>query len=77
MQCNTKVDLLQRHTETICRYLHAQLHHKKIQKYQHEISKRPQHSPYPSAPKKYRTEAQELIKLDDSKTTGPKRINRV
>ena len=49
---------------------------KKLQKYQHEISKRPQHSPYPSALNKYGTSAQELIKPYDSNPADPKGINR-
>ena len=48
-----------------------------LQKYQHEISKRPQHSPYPSSPKKYGTTSQESIKPHESKPSGPKGINRV
>ena len=48
-----------------------------MQKYQHEISKRPQHAPYPSAPKKYGAAAQETIKIDDSKPAGPEVINCV
>ena len=40
---------------------------KQLQKYQQEISKRPQHSPYPSAPKKDRSVVQEQIKPDESK----------
>ena len=48
-----------------------------LQKYQHEISKLPQHAPYPSAPEKYGTPAQEPIELDDPKPTLPKGINHV
>ena len=47
----------------------------KLQKSQHYISKRPQHSPYPSAPNKYVTVAQEPIKPYESKPAGPKGIN--
>ena len=49
----------------------------KLHKYQHEISKRPQHAPYPLAPMKYGATAQEQIKTDESKTAFPERINRV
>ena len=67
---HTKEELWKINTETICRYLNARLHHKKIEKYQHEISKRPQHAPYRAA-------AQEPIKKYDSKTAGTEGINRV
>ena len=50
---------------------------KQLQKYQHEMSKRPQHFPYPSAPKKYGTSEQEPLQTDDSNTSGPKGITRV
>ena len=50
---------------------------KQFQKYQHEISKHPQHAPYPSAPKKYGVAAQEPIKKYDTKPAGPKGIKRV
>ena len=48
---------------------------KQLQKYQHEIAKRPQYSPYPSALKKYGSSAQEPIKSDDYKTSGRDKIN--
>ena len=48
-----------------------------MQKYRHEISNHPQHSPYPSALKKYGAAAQEPIKKDDSKPADLKRINHV
>ena len=41
------------------------------------ISKRLQHAPYPAAPKKYCTAAQEPIKIDDSKQESPEGINRI
>ena len=50
---------------------------KKLQKYKHEILKRPQHAPYPSAPKKYGAAALKSIKPDDSKPAGPEGINRL
>ena len=48
----TKVALLKLNTETLCKYFHARLHHKTTEKYQHKISKRPQHAPYLSASNK-------------------------
>ena len=50
---------------------------KQLQKYQHEISKRPQHATYTSASNKYGEAAQEPIKTDDSKPELPEGINRV
>ena len=50
---------------------------KQLQKYQHEISKRPQHAPYTSSPQKYGEAAQEPIKTDNCKPAGPKGINRI
>ena len=50
---------------------------KQLQKYQHEISKCPQHAPYPSAPNKYGAAAQELIRTYDSKPEGTEGINCV
>ena len=50
---------------------------KQFQKYHHEISKLPQHVPYPSAPKKYGVAAQEPIKIDYSNSAVPEGINRV
>ena len=35
---------------------------KQLKKYKNEVSKRPQHAPYPSAPNKYGAAAQEPIK---------------
>ena len=48
-----------------------------MQKYQHEISKHPQHSPYPTAPKKYGSAEQDPTKKYDSKSSGTKGINHV
>ena len=50
---------------------------KQLKKYKHEVSKRPQYAPYPSAPKKYGASTQEPIKIYDSKTSGPEVINHV
>ena len=50
---------------------------KQLKKHQHDISKRPQHSTYPSAPKKYDAAEQETIKPYDSKPSGPEGINHV
>ena len=47
---------------------------KQMKKYKHEISKRPQHASYPSAPKKYGTVKQKPIKIDDSKLADPEGI---
>ena len=46
-------------------------------KYQHEKSKRPQHSPHPSALKKYGTSAQELLHPYDFNIASPDVITRV
>ena len=48
-----------------------------MKKYKHEISKRPQHASYPSAPNKYGTVKQKPIKIDDSKPSDPEVINCV
>ena len=50
---------------------------KQLQKYQHEISKRPQHAPYPSTPNKYGAAPQEPIKTDYSKPELSNGINFV
>ena len=50
---------------------------KQLEKYKHEVSKRPQYAPYPSAPKKYGASTQETIKIYDSKPAGLEVINHV
>ena len=45
---------------------------KQLKKYKHEVSKRPQHEPYPLAPYKYGAAAQEPIKKI-LKTSRPRR----
>ena len=50
---------------------------KKFQKYQHEISPHPQHSPYPYSLKKYGTSAQELLQPYDSDLASLKVITRI
>ena len=50
---------------------------KQLQKYQHEISPRPLHSLYPSAPNKYRTSTQEPFQSNESNPDGPEGITRI
>ena len=50
---------------------------KQPSKYKHSTPKRPQHSPYPCAPKNYGKSAQDPIATDNSSPTGQEGITYV
>ena len=50
---------------------------KKLSKYNHSIPKRPQHAPYPCAPKTYGKSAQDPIATDNSPPAGQEGITHV
>ena len=50
---------------------------KKLSKYKHPTLKRPQHAPYPCAPKTYEKSAQDPIATDNSPPVGQEVITRV
>ena len=50
---------------------------KVLQKYKHESSTRPQHSPYVIAPKKYDKDARDQIPLDEYPTVSQEKIKKI
>ena len=59
------------------RNFYAGIHKKKLSKYNHPTPKRPQHAPYPCAPKPCRKLAHEPIATDNSPPAGQEGITHV
>ena len=59
------------------RIFYAEIHKKKLSKYNHPTPKQPQHAPYPCAPKTYRKLAQDPITTDNSPPAGQEGITHV
>ena len=59
------------------RNFYAGIHKKKLSKYNHPTPKRPQHAPYPCAPKTYGKSAQDPITTDNSPPAGQAGITHV
>ena len=59
------------------RNFYARIHEKKLSKYNHPTPRRPQHAPYPCAPKTYEKSVQDPIATENSPPAGPEGITHV